>query len=174
MTDHPLTEDERTKASEYLREHMLTGRLPEDQYRSRVAMLGQLRTAREVDSLFYDLPQPRPAPVAQQWEQPPSSPGHVAPTTSYPEPGTFPPRTSFPRTSSGTGLAPIRQGRGVLANVSSNTWATAMAVLWPLTILVIILTGEPVLFFLPFIATPLIRQAMRAARERERAARGGN
>jgi hypothetical protein len=201
VTDHPLTDVERRQAGERLREHMLTGRLPDEQYRARLSMLGQLRTFHEAEALFYDLPEPRLTAPSQQWSQPPFAPGQSSATgqpsgagssygtsTSYGTPGSSahrPPAAPFPPTGYGSdyttgpvvggpgaSLQPTTPFGGMLARVSSASWRNVLGVLWPVGFVLWIATGSFAWVLMPLIASPFVRRQFANAKRRESAASG--
>lgn len=68
-----LSDADRDAAVEMLRLHYTEGRLDEDEFAERTGVALSARTAAELQPLFTDLPEPRPAPLAPSFSAPPWS-----------------------------------------------------------------------------------------------------
>jgi hypothetical protein len=66
-----IGDSERDRATEYLREHLAQGRLDQIEFDERMTSALEARTQPELDSLFADLPAPRPGQELVAPEQPP-------------------------------------------------------------------------------------------------------
>lgn len=111
---------ERDRAAGYLQEHMAQGRLDADEFDERVTKALGAKTAADLDPLFTDLPEPRPAALAPQapFSPPPWSAAGASAVTpaAVPEP---PPVVRAPARDDG-------MPRGA---------AIALAAVWPAAII---------------------------------------
>jgi hypothetical protein len=108
---------ERDQAAEYLREHLVAGRLDQVEFDERLTRVLAARTAEQLQLPFHDLPAPRPG------TQPAAARGLVA------APVTSPPAGRSPVAPVPGGLPAERAGR-VLGVVSAATWPTVVMVLF--------------------------------------------
>ncbi|MCW2805329.1 MAG: hypothetical protein JWN06_3546 [Propionibacteriaceae bacterium] len=89
---------ERDRAAEYLREHLASGRLDQDEFDERVSRALTARTAADLDPLFVDLPSPKPGSavepassyLAPPWQtRTPGESSEVAPAASASVPARY-------------------------------------------------------------------------------------
>ncbi len=109
---------ERDRAAEYLREHLAAGRLQPEEFEERISQALTARTGPELDSLFLDLPSPKPGDEVVPSRPYAGSPG---------QPGAHPVRTSA------TPLpAPARP---------NSAWGVLYALAWPVALIYCFATG---------------------------------
>ncbi|HBX79514.1 MAG TPA: hypothetical protein DEH05_00090 [Propionibacteriaceae bacterium] len=178
VTNTNLTEVDRRRAAEWLREHMLLGRLDEAQYRSRLAMLPGLRTTSELGTVFYDLPQPRPT-ASSQWAQPPFAPAPPIsqPTNTYQSAPFGNPGFAEPEESVAYVAGPVVSGPGTtmaptgrpspLDRIQPSQWRALLRLTWPLAVVLWIASGSFYWILLPLILGPILRTQYVKARRRE-------
>ena len=116
MTEHPpqrIGDADRDQAADCLREHLAQGRLSQDEFDDRLGVALAAKTSAEIEPLFADLPDPRPASMKG-----------VEPMTS-PWPG-------YPQQAAANVPAPRPQAQAPVANTGlQNAMAVATAVAWP-------------------------------------------
>jgi hypothetical protein len=115
---------ERDKATEYLREHLAQGRLDNAEFEERLDKALRARTQPQLDDLFDDLPDPRPAATKAIAYQPP--PWQGAPTN--PVPG---------QSLATHATAPVPETRTAF----NNAMAVVTAVAFPLAVLICFATS---------------------------------
>jgi len=87
---HPrIGDDERERAAAHLREHLAAGRITADEFDQRVGAALQARTQPDLDVLFRDLPEPRPATTQLPPLQWVDEPAPVRPTPWWTHWGLF-------------------------------------------------------------------------------------
>ena len=79
-----IGDSERDQATEYLREHLAQGRLDQIEFDERMTSALEARTQPELDSLFADLPAPRPGQELVAPEPPKPAAAQLAPQTVTP------------------------------------------------------------------------------------------
>lgn len=108
---------ERDQAAEYLRDHLVAGRLDQVEFDERLTRVLAARTAEQLQPPFDDLPAPRPGAEVAAVE------GFVARPVAVPPAG----RSPVPPAS---GVLPAERAGKVLGVVSAATWPTVVMVLF--------------------------------------------
>jgi hypothetical protein len=131
---------ERDRAVGYLQEHMAQGRLDGAEFDERLTRALSARTEADLEPLFVDLPEPRPSTG-------------LATTAPY-----VPPPWVRGTPAAATPIVPSSPGR---REQMPRAASIALAAVWPLTILIYVLTdfGNWWLFIVAAMVTYFIRRA---------------
>lgn len=132
---------ERDQAVNHLQEHMAQGRLDRDEFDERLTTALNVKTAADLDPLFSDLPEPRPAGLASQSPfTPPPWSGNAAAAVPAP----IPPAVPTPREDT------LPRGAGI-----------AIAAIWPAAIIFSFATDFRFwwIWFVAAMATYFVRRA---------------
>jgi Domain of unknown function (DUF1707) len=142
-----LSDAERETAVGHLRVHAAAGRLTPDELAERAGAARAARTASDLTPLFGDLPTPHPPYVdaAQPvWNTYPGATGTRAPEPGSPSAQPYPPGPVY----SGTVVVP--QHAPLPATQRVRWLGVAQAVIWPVTIFLVVTGAAP--FYLFFVA----------------------